>query len=198
MPLSLLLVLVVAVGTYVLWTYNRFVRLRQRADNAFSDVDVQLKRRWDLVPALVETVRGYAGHEHEVLAQVVAARGRVMAAGAELQAPGPRGEREADLARTLRRIFVLAEAYPALKADRNFLELHRTLVAVEDDIQNARRYHNAVIRDLNTLRQSQPAAFVGRLAGVETRGFFQVDGEERAAPAVALGPDDSADQEVVS
>lgn len=183
----LLLALLVALA-YAGVTFNRFVGLRQRLANAFSDVDVQLKRRWDLVPALVETVRGYAGHEHRVLAAVVAARGAAMGAP-----PGPvglpeRGEKEAGLASSLRGIFALVEDYPALKADANFLELHRGLVAIEDDLQHARRYHNAVVRDLNTLRQSFPAGLVGRAARIAEGVFFQLDDAQRAVPAVDFGP----------
>lgn len=196
MPLSVLAVLVLACLVYVIWLYNRFVGLRQRADNAFSDVDVQLKRRWDLVPPLVETVRGYAGHEHEVLTEVVAARSRAMNAGDQVGDVGQRGASEADLAKALRGIFVLIEDYPALKADANFLELHRALVDIEDDIQNARRYHNAVVRDLNTLRQSFPAMAVGAAAGVQVRDFFQLDGHERAVPTFDLSPHRSEGPEV--
>lgn len=184
----LLAVVVVAIGAYVVVTYNRFVALCQRADNALSDVDVQLKRRWDLVPSLVETVRAYAGHERGVMDDVAAARSRAMAAGEQTLAADQRGEREADLARAVRRLFVLVENYPDLKADGRFLDLQRTLVAVEDDIQHARRYHNAVVRDLNTLRQSIPAAVVGALAGIRPRAFYQLAGEERAVPAIDLEP----------
>ena len=179
--------IVVVVGCGI-WTHNRFVALRQRAANAFSDVDVQLKRRWDLVPPLVEVVRGYAGHERDVMDAVVAARSRAMNAGDQSVDPAHRGECEADLARALRQIFVVVENYPVLRADRNFLDLQGSLVAIEDDIQHARRYHNAVVRDLNTLRQSIPAAAVGALTGVRLHEFFQLDGEERAAPRVNLDP----------
>jgi LemA protein len=97
-------------------------------------------------------------------------------------------ETESGLARALRGIFVLVEDYPALKADTNFLELHKGLVDIEDDLQSARRYYNAVVRDLNTLRQSFPASLVGTAAGVSAGEFFQLDDEERAAPAIDLGP----------
>lgn len=186
-PLGWLLLALLAVLAYGIITFNRFISLRQRLANAFGDIDVQLKRRWDLVPALVETVRGYAGHEHETLAAVVTARTAAMAAPADPAALPERGEKEAGLASALRGVFVLVEAYPALKADRNFLELHRGLVTIEDDLQHARRYHNAVVRDLNTLRQSFPASLVGAAAGIKEGEFFQLDHEQRAVPAIDLG-----------
>jgi len=187
-PLGWLLFAVLAVLAYAVITFNRFIGLRQRMANAFSDIDVQLKRRWDLVPALVETVRGYAGHENEVLTAVVAARSEAMGAPSEPSGLPERGAKEAGLASALRGIFVLVEDYPALKADTNFLELHRGLVDIEDDLQSARRYYNAVVRDLNTLRQSFPASLVGTAAGVAVGEFFQLDDEERAVPAINLGP----------
>ena len=187
-PLVWLLIVLLALLAYGIITFNRFIGLRQRLANAFSDIDVQLKRRWDLVPALVETVRGYAGHENEVLTAVVDARTEAMGAPSGRDGLPQRGEKEAGLATALRGIFVLVEDYPALKADSNFLELHRGLVDIEDDLQYARRYYNAVVRDLNTLRQSFPASVVGRAAGIAGAEFFQLDDEQRAAPAVDLGP----------
>jgi LemA protein len=182
------LILVGMVGIYGILTYNGFVDLRQRLNNAFSDIDVQLKRRWDLVPALVETVRGYAGHEHEVLTSVTAARTAAMQAPADPSNRPQRGALEAGLASALGGIFVLAEDYPALKADTNFLSLHTSLVEVEDDLQSARRYYNAVVRDLNTKRHSFPANLVGQVAGIAEGQFFQLDDEQRAAPTIDLSP----------
>ncbi len=187
-PLSWLLLALLAALAYGIITFNRFVGLRQRLANAFSDIDVQLKRRWDLVPALIETVRGYAGHENEVLTEVVAARGEAMGAPSGPDELDQRGAKEAGLASALRGIFVLVEDYPALKADSNFLELHRGLVDIEDDLQNARRYFNAVVRDLNTLRQSFPASLVGSVAGITEGKFFQLDDEQRAVPSIDLEP----------
>ena len=184
-----------AIAGWAGFVYNRFVALRQRRENAYSDVDVQLKRRWDLVPALVETVRGYAGHEHAVLTEVTAARGRAMDAGGTVAASGERGEREAGLAAALRGVFVLAEEYPALRADRNFLELHRALVTIEDGLQHARRYYNAVVRDLNTLRGSFPAGLVGGATGFAPAEYFQLEADERAVPTVELGTSASVEGE---
>lgn len=189
--LGWLLLAVLAVLVYAVIIFNRFVGLRQRLANAFSDIDVQLKRRWDLVPALVETVRGYAGHENEVLTAVVAARTEAMGAPSEPSEPSglfERGAKETGLASALSGLFVLVEDYPALKADTNFLELHRGLVDIEDDLQSARRYYNAVVRDLNTLRQSLPAGLIGRAAHIAEGVFFQLNDEQRAAPTIDLGP----------
>ena len=184
----LILILIGVVAAYGILTYNRFIGLRQRLANAFSDIDVQLKRRWDLVPSLVKTVRGYAGHESEVLTSVVDARSAAMGAPSSPAELTQRGEKEAGLASALRGIFLLVEDYPALKADTNFLALHRSLVEIEDALQSARRYHNAVVRDLNTLRQSFPASLVGRAAAIAEGQFFQLDDEQRAVPAIDLGP----------
>ncbi len=184
--MTLFLILLVGLLIYATITYNRLVGLRQRCDNAFGDIDVQLKRRWDLVPALVEVVRGYAGHEHEVLAEVVAARGRAMASRSGPDGLTRRGDLETGLASALRGVFVLVEDYPVLKADRNFLDLHKSLVAIEDDLQHARRYYNAVVRDLNTLRQSFPASLVGAATGVSPGEFFQVEDEQRSVPDLEL------------
>lgn len=174
------------VAGYVGYTYNRFVGLRQRLRNSYSDIDVQLKRRWDLTPALVEIVRGYAGHEHEVFRKIAAARGRAMAREGGPDSPQRRGADEAGLAHALRGLFLLAEDYPALRADRSFLQLHRALVVLENDLQYARRYYNAVVRDLNTLRDRFPSGAVGAVAGVPRAEYFQIEAEERAAPILDL------------
>jgi LemA protein len=171
---------------YVGWTYNRLVALSKRADGAWSDIDVQLKRRWDLIPALVETVKGYAGHESGTLEKVVAARGRATEAAA---GPiGSRGESERGLAAAVGGIFALAEAYPDLKASTNFLGLQKSLTDVEDHVQYARRYYNAVVRDLNTLIETFPSMAVASLGGFRPRDYFQLESDsERAAPQVRLG-----------
>jgi LemA protein len=176
-------VIVGAVVLYVAWTYNRLVGLNKRADGAWSDIDVQLKRRWDLVPALVETVKGYAGHESGTLEKVTEARTRATSA----QAPSDRGGAERSLAAAVGGIFALAEAYPDLKASKNFLDLQKSLTEVEDNVQYARRYYNAVIRDYNTLTATVPSMLVARAGGFAPRDFFQLDdAAERAAPQVRL------------
>jgi LemA protein len=165
---------------YLAWTYNRLISLNKRADGAWSDIDVQLKRRWDLVPPLVETVKGYARHESNTLENVIQARSQATQAGSLPQ----RGESERDLSSAVGRIFALAEAYPELKASQNFQELQRALVEIENNVQYARRYYNAVVRDLNTLVQSFPSNLVASAMGFAERSYFQLDEAERAAPRV--------------
>jgi LemA protein len=182
------IVLTVALG-YGVWTYNRLVSLNKRADGAWSDIDVQLKRRWDLVPALVETVKGYARHEQDTLQRVVDARTQAVQSG-----PIPeRGMNEENLSDAVRRLFAVAEAYPDLKANRSFEELRRSLVEVEDNIQYARRYYNAVVRDWNTLVGTIPSTWIAAAAGYGERPYFQLDDSERAAPRVSLGAGPGAD-----
>lgn len=188
-PLYWFLAILVLLAAYIAWVYNRFVGLEQRRRGAWADIDAQLKRRWDLVPALVESVRGYAGHEMETLEAVAAARTRAMSGDRADAAASQRGENEAGLAHALRGVFLLVERYPALRADRNFLQLHGGLVGIEDDLQYARRYYNAVVRDLNTLRGRFPAGLVGALTGFRAAEFFQIDRDERAVPVIDLsGP----------
>jgi len=173
---------VAAATAYLAWTYNRLVSLSRRADGAWSDIDVQLKRRWDLVPALVETVKGYARHETGTLESVVQARERATRAATVPE----RGASELGLSGAVGRLFAVAEAYPELKAGRNFQELHRSLVDVEDHVQYARRYYNAVVRDLNTLIEGFPSSLVASAAGFTPRAFFQIEDAERAAPRVGF------------
>ncbi len=173
---------VVVVLAYLVWTYNQLVGLSKRADAAWSDIDVQLKRRWDLVPTLVETVKGYAHHESSTLERVVAARGQAV----QSTSIAERGTQEHNLAAAVSRLFAVVEAYPDLKANQNFQNLHRTLVEVEDNIQYARRYYNAVVRDWNTLVGSIPSAWVAAAAGYGERAYFQLDDAERATPRVTF------------
>jgi LemA protein len=168
---------------YLGWTYNRLVGLNKRADGAWSDIDVQLKRRWGLVPALVETVKGYARHEAGTLEDVVHARAEAAQAGS----PAQRGESERGLSSAVGRLFALAEAYPELKASENFRELQKSLVEIENNVQYARRYYNAVVRDLNTLVQSFPSNLLAQAMGFAERSYFQAEEGERAAPRVDFG-----------
>jgi LemA protein len=167
---------------YLIWTYNRLVSLSKRADAAWSDIDVQLKRRWDLVPALVETVKGYAHHEASTLEHVVAARGQATQAGSITD----RGKTEQNLAASVGRLFALAEAYPDLKASQNFQDLHKSLVDIENNVQYARRYYNAVVRDWNTLVGTVPSMWVAGAFGYGERPYFQLEESERTAPQVKL------------
>jgi LemA protein len=181
---------VIALGVVlVIWaafTYNRLVALRNRAQGAWSDIDVQLKRRHDLVASLVETVKGYAKHERETLEAVVDARQQ--AAGARQAGdPAAAGQAESRLADRVRQLFALAESYPDLKASRSFADLHRSLVEIENALQNARRYYNAVVRDLNTRIESLPDNIVAGAAGFEPMAFFELaDPSEAAVPEVDL------------
>lgn len=153
--------------------FNRLVALRNRAAAAWSDIDVQLKRRHDLVGNLVDTVKAYAAHEAQTLQQVTEARTRAEAA----TEGGPRaaGQAEDSLTGQLRTMFALAENYPDLKASENFQDLQKSLEALEDAIQNARRYYNAVVRDFNTRIQSVPDLVVARAFGFAEREFFGLD-----------------------
>jgi len=176
----ILLIAVVVVGAVVV-IYNSLVRLRVLSDNAWADIDVQLKRRHDLVPNLVETVKGAAGYERGTLEAVVAARQRAMS----VQGPAARGEAEGALTAALRQVFALAEAYPQLRAVESFGQLQAALGQIEDAIQNARRYYNAVVRDLNTRIQQFPANMVAGVFSFKVREFFQLDADrEREVPVV--------------
>lgn len=184
-----MIVLGLVVGALLVWVlivFNRLVQLRNRAAGSWSDIDVQLKRRHDLVGNLVEAVKGYAHHEQQVLVKVTAAR-----AGAEEARSGARpaaaGIAEKALSGEMGKLFALVEAYPDLKASEQFASLQSSLTKVEDDLQNARRYYNAVVRDLNTRAQSFPDLVVARSLGFAEREFFSLeDRSEAEAPRVEL------------
>jgi LemA protein len=172
-----------AVLIAAVWIFNRMIGLKVRAAGAWSDIDVQLKRRSDLVPPLVETVRGYAKHEATTFEQAAAARSQAQAASTT----GERGAAESQVGRHITQIIALAEAYPELKADSIFRSLHTNLVEVEDHIQSARRYYNAVVRDYNTMLRQFPQSLVAGVIGLKPREFFELDSAgEAAAPAVEL------------
>jgi LemA protein len=178
------IVLVVAVVMYLMYAYNGLVRLKVQCDNAWSDIDVQLKRRYDLIPNIVETVKGYAAHEKGTLEGVVAARNQAMSA----QGPAAKGEAEGMLTGALRQVFALAEAYPQLRAVESFTQLQNTLNQIEDTLQNARRYYNAVVRDFNTMIEQFPSNLVAGMGNFKEREFFQVGAPaEREAPKVSFG-----------
>jgi len=178
------LVVLAALVLIVIGMYNGLVRLRVQCDNAWADIDVQLKRRYDLIPNLVETVKGYAGHERSTLEAVVSARNRAMAA----QGPAAKGEAEGMLAGALRQLFALAEAYPQLRAVESFTQLQNTLAQIEDTLQNARRYYNAVVRDLNTRIAQFPSSLIAGMFNFKPREFFEITAPaEREAPKVSFG-----------
>jgi LemA protein len=180
----ILLVVLAALVLIVIGMYNGLVRLRVQCDNAWADIDVQLKRRYDLIPNLVETVKGYAGHERGTLEAVVNARNRAMTA----QGPAAKGEAEGMLAGALRQLFALAEAYPQLRAVESFTQLQNTLAQIEDTLQNARRYYNAVVRDLNTRIAQFPSSLIAGMFNFKPREFFEITAPaEREAPKVSFG-----------
>lgn len=163
--------------------YNGLVRLKIQCDNAWADIDVQLKRRYDLIPNLVETVKGYAAHEKDTLEVVISARNRAMTAST----PGERAEAENLLTGALKNLFALAEAYPQLRAIESFTSLQNSLSQIEDTVQNARRYYNAVVRDLNTKIEQFPTNIVANMLGFKERQFFEVTAAaEREAPKVSF------------
>jgi LemA protein len=169
---------------FVIAMYNGLVRLKVQCDNAWSDIDVQLKRRYDLVPNLVATVQGYAAHEKGTLEGVVEARNRAMSA----TGPAAKGEAEGMLTSALRQVFALAEAYPQLRAVESFTSLQNSLSQIEDAIQNARRYYNAVVRDLNTKIAVFPSNIIANMFGIKGREFFEISAPaEREAPKVNFG-----------
>ena len=158
----------------VIAMYNGLIRLKLRVDEAWSDIDVQLKRRYDLIPNLIETVKGYAAHEKETLDAVVKARNLAMQAGAAAD----KAQAENALSQTLKSIFALAESYPNLKANENFLELQRELTDTEDKIQAARRFYNGNVRDFNTKLQVFPTNMMASMMGFKEREFFGIEDEK--------------------
>jgi LemA protein len=176
------IVVVAIIALAVIVIYNGLVRLNVQAGNAWADIDVQLKRRYDLIPNVVETVKGYASHERQTLEAVVNARNRAVAA--QNAGPAERGQAEGALVGALRGLFALAEAYPQLRAAENFGQLQGTLAQIEEAVQNARRYYNAVVRDLNTRIQQFPSNLVAGMFGFKTREFFEIPDTERAVPQV--------------
>ena len=182
MTMIVLVAVIAVVAFAVIGIYNGLVRLNVQAANAWSDIDVQLKRRHDLIPNVVETVKGYASHERNTLEAVVNARNR--AVSVQSAGPAERGQAEGALTSALRGLFALAESYPQLRAAENFAQLQNTLAQIEDAVQNARRYYNAVVRDLNTRVQQFPSNLIAGMFGFRNREFFEVPDAERETPKV--------------
>lgn len=175
--LGILILLVV----WVVVAYNGLVKLRNRAEEAWSDIDVQLKRRYNLIPNLVETVKGYASHEREVFEKVTEARARAMGA----KDPKEKGLAENALSQTLKSLFAVSERYPELKASQNFLELQRELRDTEDKIQAARRFYNGNVRDLSIRIESFPTNLIASSFGFKKMELFELETiAEREAPKV--------------
>jgi LemA protein len=182
MTLLIVAGVLVVLALAVVGIYNGLVRLNVQTDNAWSDIDVQLKRRTDLVPNVVETVKGYASHERQTLEAVVNARNR--AVSVQNAGPAERSQAEGALTTALRGLFALAESYPQLRAAENFAGLQKTLADIEEAVQNARRYYNAVVRDLNTRVQQFPSNLVAGVFGFRNREFFEIPDGQREVPQV--------------
>lgn len=163
-----------AIALIILWliaTYNALIRLKNQTNEAWSDIDVQLKRRYDLIPNLIETVKGYATHERELFQKVTEARTRAM----EAKTPKEQGEAENFLTGTLKTLFAVAENYPQLKANENFAKLQDELSDTENKIQASRRFYNGNVRDFNTKLQVFPTNMIARSLGFKQREFFEVE-----------------------
>lgn len=185
MTIALIIVgaIIVLLILYFVLTYNSLIRLRNRTDEAFSDIDTQLKRRHDLIPNLVEAVKGYAAHERGTFEAVTAAR------TAAVNAQGPEAQAQAEnvLTQALGKLFAVAEAYPDLKANENFLQLQNELTDTEDKIQASRRFYNMNVRDLNIKIESVPSNIVAGMANITQREFFEIENEaEREVPEVSF------------
>jgi len=177
------LAVVIGIGIWGVAIYNGFVALKARRDASWSDIDVQLKRRYNLIPNLVETVKGYASHEKETLENVIRARQM----GVDASNVGDQAKAEGFLSSALKQIFALSEAYPELKANINFLELQKQLSEIEDAIQNARRYYNAVVRDYNTKVDSFPDLMIARMLHFIPAEYFELeDAATRSLPKVSF------------
>jgi LemA protein len=172
------LVILGIVAILAIWgvaIYNGLIRLKNRVDEAWSDIDVQLKRRYDLIPNLVNTVKGYASHEKEVFEKVTQARTQAMGA----QSAADKAQAENALSQTLKSLFAVAEAYPDLKANQNFLELQRELTDTEDKVQASRRFYNGNVRDFNTKIQVFPNNVFAGMLGFSAREFFEAGEGEK-------------------
>jgi len=189
--LTLIIVGVVVVGL-VLWaiaTYNGLIKLRNLVQEAWRQVDVELTRRHDLIPNLVETVKGYASHERGTLEDVMKARSAAMSGG---QDPAALAQNENMLTQALGRLMAVAEAYPDLKANQNFLSLQQELSSTEDRIAASRRYYNANVRELNTKVESVPSNVVAGVGKIGRADYFEADEPARQAPSVSFGSDGPA------
>ena len=182
----IILVIIVLVILYFIVAYNRFIRLGNNSKEAWSDIEVQLKRRYDLIPNLVSIVKGYATHESEAFEKVSNARAKAMSVGA-VGSDGQNGTLEAkakaegELTNTLKSLFAVAEAYPELKANTNFLELQRELSDTENKIQASRRFYNGNVRDLNIAVESFPSNVIAKMFGVQKMNLFDLGDEAEVA-----------------
>lgn len=185
---SLIVVVALLLLGGIIYIYNRLVSRAQMVRNGWADIDVQLKRRADLIPSLVKIVQGYAGHERALFEEVAAKRGAALSAGDDLE---QRGEAETALSQPVSRLMALAEDYPELKANQNFLDLQNELSDTEDKIEMARRFYNGAVRELNILVQSFPANLFAGAMGYRTATYFEVEPSARIVPSVNLGGPDA-------
>jgi len=179
--LLVLLSLAALTGLWFIFAYNRLVRLRNMKDEGWSGIDVQLKRRFDLIPNIVETVKGYAAHEQETLQRITAARAAITQAGGDAEA---RLKAENALTGTLRSLFAVAENYPDLKANTSFIHLQEQLSKIENELQMARRYYNGTARNLNNAVERFPDVIAASLAGFKKAPYFEAEEETRKTPSV--------------
>ena len=174
---NIILLIIVAVAGYMVIVYNRFISLRTGMDAAWADIDVQLKRRYDLIPALVDTVKGYKEYEGETLEKVIQARQQGLSAGSIDEKAAAANL----MAGSLGKLFALAEAYPDLKANTTFIKLQNELSSIEDAIQNARRYYNAIVRDYNYRLEAFPDLYIAQKFNYTEREYFELGASEAEA-----------------
>ena len=180
----ILLGLVVILALWGVTAYNGLIALRNKVEEGWRQIDVELKRRHDLIPNLVETVKGYATHERGTLEEVMRARSAAMAGG---QTPAQAAESEGMLSQALGRLIAVSEAYPDLKANQNFQALQAELTSTEDRIASSRRYYNALVRDLNTKVESVPTNVIANTAGIKRAEYFETSAVEAQVPNVNFG-----------
>ncbi len=179
--LIVIIAILVLLALYAIWAYNGLIRRRNQIENAWSQIDVQLKRRLDLIPNLVETVKGYAAHERETLDNVIRARNAAMAAP---DTPNAQADANNQITGALRQLFALGEAYPDLKANQNFLALQEELTATEGRVAYARQFYNDSVLDYNNKLQQFPTMIFARMLKFERREYFEADEAARTVPTV--------------
>jgi LemA protein len=175
MALVYLLIVIVVIGLWFIATYNGFITLKNRVKNSWAQVDVQLKRRYDLIPNLIETVKGYAAHEKEIFEKLGELRAKAMGA----QTVKDVGDANNEISQTLKTLFAVAENYPELKANQNFLQLQEELTATENKIAFSRQFYNDVVMQYNTMQEKIPASIVARVMGLKAEQYYPVSEEER-------------------
>ncbi len=172
--LIIVLALVALIAIWAVTSYNKFVGLRTRVEEAYSTIDVFLKKRYDLIPNVVETVKGYAAHEKDTLEAVITARNKAVSSS-----PDHKGEAEGELTNALSRLLMLSEAYPDLKANTNFTQLQNQLADIEGEIEKARRYYNGIAAQMNTSTQQFPANIIASSFGFKAVPYFEAEAEQR-------------------